>query len=106
MHKGIDVAAPVGTPIVAVAPGVVVRSGWNSGGYGNLVDIKHSDGSLSRYAHNSRLMVKAGQQVEQGQQIAAMGSTGNSTGPHCHFEIHLSGKGAVNPMAYLPHRNS
>ncbi|MEY3298839.1 MAG: hypothetical protein RLZZ597_2099 [Cyanobacteriota bacterium] len=104
MHRGIDVAGPVGTPIVASASGVVVRSGWNSGGYGNLVDIRHPDGSLTRYAHNSRLLVREGQQVAQGQQIAEMGSTGRSTGPHLHFEIHLPGTGTVNPMAHLPGR--
>ncbi|QQE63843.1 hypothetical protein GFS31_05140 [Leptolyngbya sp. BL0902] len=104
MHRGIDVAGPVGTPIVAAAGGVVVRSGWNSGGYGNLVDIRHPDGSLTRYAHNSRLLVREGQQVAQGQQIAEMGSTGRSTGPHLHFEIHLPGTGTVNPMAHLPRR--
>jgi murein DD-endopeptidase MepM/ murein hydrolase activator NlpD len=102
MHRGIDIAGPVGTPIVAAAPGVVVRSGWNSGGYGNLVDIRHPDGSLTRYAHNSRLLVETGQQVRGGQQIAEMGSTGFSTGPHLHFEIHLPDQGTVNPMAYLP----
>ena len=102
MHRGIDIAGPVGTPIVAAAPGVVVRSGWNSGGYGNLVDIRHPDGSLTRYAHNSRNLVEAGQQVRGGQQIAEMGSTGFSTGPHLHFEIHLPDQGTVNPMAYLP----
>ncbi len=106
MHKGIDVAAPIGTPIVAVAPGIVLRSGWNSGGYGNLVEIQHSDGSTTRYAHNSRLLVIAGQEVQQGQQIAEMGSTGHSTGPHCHFEVHPYGKGAVNPIAYLQRRAS
>lgn len=104
MHKGIDVAAPVGTPIYAAASGVVERSGWNSGGYGNLVDIRHPDGSLTRYAHNSRLLVSAGQRVRQGEQIAEMGSTGYSTGPHVHFEIHLPDQGATNPMAYLPGR--
>lgn len=104
MHRGIDIAAPVGTPIVASAPGVVVKASWNSGGYGKLVDIKHIDGTITRYAHNNRILVKAGQQVEQGQQIAEMGSTGFSTGPHSHFEIHLGGKGAVNPMAFLPSR--
>lgn len=104
MHRGIDIAAPVGTPIVAAAPGVVVYSRWNSGGYGNLVDIQHADGSLTRYAHNSRLLVREGQTVTQGQQIAEMGSTGFSTGPHLHFEIHPSGRGAVNPMALLPRR--
>ncbi len=103
MHRGIDIAGPVGTPIVAAAPGVVVRSGWNSGGYGNLVDIRHSDGSLTRYAHNSRLLVRQGEQVGQGQQIAEMGSTGYSTGPHLHFEVHLA-SGTANPMAYLPGR--
>ncbi|MBD2111341.1 MULTISPECIES: peptidoglycan DD-metalloendopeptidase family protein [Cyanophyceae] len=104
MHRGVDIAGPVGTPIVAAAPGVVARSGWNSGGYGNLVDIRHSDGSLTRYAHNSRLLVREGQQVSQGQQIAEMGSTGYSTGPHLHFEVHLPSSGTVNPMAYLPDR--
>jgi murein DD-endopeptidase MepM/ murein hydrolase activator NlpD len=104
MHQGIDIAGPVGTPIMAAAPGVVVRSGWNSGGYGNLVDIRHSDGSLTRYAHNSRLLVREGQQVRQGEQIAEMGSTGYSTGPHLHFEVHLPNAGTVNPMAHLPGR--
>ncbi|PSN11251.1 hypothetical protein C7293_24990 [filamentous cyanobacterium CCT1] len=104
MHRGIDIAGPVGTPIVAAASGVVVRSGWNSGGYGNLVDIRHADGSMTRYAHNSRLLVREGQQVRQGQQISEMGSTGYSTGPHLHFEIHPPNSGAVNPMAYLPSR--
>ncbi|MGG6237207.1 peptidoglycan DD-metalloendopeptidase family protein [Nodosilinea sp. AN01ver1] len=104
MHRGIDIAGPVGTPVVAAASGVVVRSGWNSGGYGNLVDIRHADGSMTRYAHNSRLLVREGQQVSQGQQISEMGSTGYSTGPHLHFEIHPANSGAVNPMAYLPSR--
>ncbi|MGD1849132.1 MAG: LysM peptidoglycan-binding domain-containing protein, partial [Cyanophyceae cyanobacterium] len=67
MHKGIDIAAPIGTPIVAAADGEVVFAGWNSGGYGNLVDIRHADGSLTRYAHNSRVLVKRGQKVRQGQ---------------------------------------
>ncbi|MBW4648161.1 MAG: peptidoglycan DD-metalloendopeptidase family protein [Kastovskya adunca ATA6-11-RM4] len=102
MHKGIDIAGPVGTPIVAAGPGVVVTAGWNSGGYGNLVEIKHPDGSLTLYAHNSRVMVRRGQEVAQGQQVAAMGSTGYSTGPHLHFEVHPTGRGAVNPMAFLP----
>ncbi len=102
MHRGIDIAAPVGTPIFAVAPGVVIKSGWNKGGYGNLVDIQHADGTLTRYAHNYRLLVKPGQFVDQGQQISLMGSTGRSTGPHLHFEVHPGGKGAVNPIALLP----
>ena len=102
MHKGIDIAAPIGTPVLAAAPGFVLRAGWNYGGYGNLVDIQHADGSVTRYAHNKRLLVQLGQPVEQGQQISEMGSTGYSTGPHLHFEVHPVGKGAVNPIAYLP----
>lgn len=104
MHKGIDIAGPVGTPIMAAADGVVVTAGWNSGGYGYLVEIQHADGSLTLYGHNSRILVQVGQQVAQGQQISEMGSTGYSTGPHLHFEVHPSGRGAVNPMAFLPSR--
>ncbi|HEY9651445.1 MAG TPA: peptidoglycan DD-metalloendopeptidase family protein [Coleofasciculaceae cyanobacterium] len=104
MHKGIDIAAPVGTPIVAAAPGIVVSAGWNSGGYGNLVELQHPDGSLTLYAHNNRILVRRGQEVAQGQQISEMGSTGRSTGPHLHFEVHPNGRGAVNPIAYLPGR--
>ncbi len=106
MHRGIDIAAPIGTPVMASAPGEVVSAGWNSGGYGNLVKVRHPDGSLTLYAHNSRILVRRGQTVEQGQQIAQMGSTGYSTGPHLHFEIHPGGKGAVNPMAFLPQSRS
>jgi len=102
MHRGIDIAGPVGTPILASAAGEVVFSGWNNGGYGNLVEIRHQDGTITRYAHNSQLLVSVGQAVRQGDAIALMGSTGYSTGPHCHFEIILPGKGAVNPIALLP----
>ncbi|MGD1856674.1 MAG: peptidoglycan DD-metalloendopeptidase family protein [Leptolyngbyaceae cyanobacterium] len=104
MHRGIDVAGPVGTPIVSAASGVVERAGWNSGGYGNLVEVRHADGSMTRYAHNSRIIVRSGQRVTQGQHIADMGSTGYSTGPHLHFEVHLPERGTVNPMAMLPGR--
>jgi murein DD-endopeptidase MepM/ murein hydrolase activator NlpD len=104
MHKGIDIAAPVGTPIFAAAGGEVVSAGWNSGGYGNLVKVKHEDNSVTLYAHNSRILVRKGQKVKQGQQIAAMGSTGFSTGPHLHFEVHKAGQGAKNPVAFLPKR--
>lgn len=102
MHRGIDIAAPIGTPIIAAAPGEVITAGWNSGGYGKLVKVRHPDGSITLYAHNNRLLVRRGQKVEQGQQIAEMGSTGYSTGPHLHFEVHPSGRGAVNPVALLP----
>lgn len=104
MHRGIDIAGPVGTPILAAAPGVVVTAGWNSGGYGNLVEIQHPNGSLTLYAHNNRILVRPGERVQQGQIVAEMGSTGRSTGPHLHFEVHPRGNGAVNPIAYLPSR--
>ena len=104
MHKGIDVANNVGTPIVAAKEGRVVFAGWHEGGYGYLVTLAHPDGSRSLYAHNSRLLVKVGQEVEQGQSIAQMGSTGRSTGPHLHFEIHPASQGAVNPLQFLPPR--
>jgi len=101
MHRGIDIAAPVGTPIYAAAAGVVTYSQWNSGGYGNLVEIRHSDGTLTLYAHNHRNLVRVGQYVQQGEQVAEMGSTGRSTGPHVHFEIHPQGGDAVDPMSFL-----
>ncbi|MBF2099343.1 MAG: peptidoglycan DD-metalloendopeptidase family protein [Gloeomargaritaceae cyanobacterium C42_A2020_066] len=104
MHQGIDIAGPVGTPILAAADGEVISSGWNSGGYGNLVKIWHPNGTTTLYAHNSRLLVRVGQQVRQGQQIAEMGSTGFSTGPHLHFEIRPRNQGAVNPIALLPNQ--
>ena len=101
-HRGIDIAAPIGTPIIAAASGEVISAGWNSGGYGNLVKVKHPNGSVTLYAHNHKIMVRRGQKVQQGQQIAQMGSTGYSTGSHLHFEIRSNGKTAVNPIAYLP----
>jgi murein DD-endopeptidase MepM/ murein hydrolase activator NlpD len=101
MHKGIDIAAPIGTPINAAADGTIVIAGYQSG-YGNLVEIRHSDGTTTRYGHNSELSVSVGQAVRQGQQVARMGSTGHSTGSHLHFEIRPSGGNAVNPMAHLP----
>lgn len=101
MHRGIDIAAPVGTTVVASAPGVVKTAGWNSGGYGKLVEVRHPDGSVTLYAHNNRITSKVGQFVRQGQKIAEMGSTGRSTGPHTHFEIRPAGRGAVNPMKLI-----
>jgi murein DD-endopeptidase MepM/ murein hydrolase activator NlpD len=102
MHKGIDIAGPIGTPIVAAADGIVTYAQWNDGGYGYLVEITHADGTETVYAHNSRILVQKGQRVAQGDQISEMGSTGFSTGPHLHFEIHPAGQGAINPMAVLP----
>ena len=104
MHQGIDIANNVGTPIHAARSGQVVFAGWNDGGYGYLVDIRHADGSISRYGHNSRILVSVGQQVSQGTVISQMGSTGRSTGPHLHFEIRPAGRGAVNPLQLLPPR--
>lgn len=102
LHRGIDIAAPIGTPIVAAASGKVIGAGWH-GGYGNLIKLEHLDGSVTLYAHNSRILVSHGQQVDQGEQIAEMGSTGNSTGSHLHFEIHSQNQEVINPLALLDH---
>lgn len=104
MHKGIDVANNVGTPIRAVQDGQVSFAGWDDGGYGYLVKITHADGTVTVYGHNSRILVQAGEFVRQGQNISLMGSTGRSTGPHLHFEVRPNGSSAVNPMQFLPPR--
>ena len=98
-HKGIDIAATRGTPILATASGKVSFAGWSSG-YGYLVKIDHGNGVETYYGHCSKLYVSAGDTVEAGEQIAAVGSTGNSTGNHLHFEIRLNGK-QVNPQTYV-----
>ena len=105
MHKGIDIANNTGTSIHASRDGTVTHAGW-MGAYGYLVEIAHDDGESTRYAHNSRLMVRKGQKVKQGTRIALMGSTGRSTGPHLHFEIRRRGGGASDPLAVLPPRQS
>ncbi len=87
---------------MAAAAGTVRFAGWSEGGYGNMINVRHSDGSMTRYAHLQQVHIQKGDCVTQGQVIGEMGSTGRSTGPHLHFEIHLAGKGAVNPVAYLP----
>lgn len=99
MHEGLDIAVNTGTQVRAAADGVVRFAGWN-GGYGYLVVIDHGRGIETRYAHNSRLLVKRGQRVSRGEVIARSGSTGNSTGPHVHFEIRQNGK-PVDPLRYL-----
>ena len=99
-HKGIDIAVPRGTPIYAADGGTVTYSGWMSG-YGYLVEINHGNGYVTRYGHNSSLTVSVGQHVYKGQQVARAGSTGNSTGNHCHFEVRYNGV-AKNPLNYLP----
>lgn len=100
LHRGIDIAAPVGTPILAAATGEVVGAGWHEG-YGNLIKLEHLDGSFTIYAHNNRILVSHGQQINQGEQIAEMGSTGYSTGSHLHFEIHSKDQEVINPLALL-----
>lgn len=102
MHNGIDIGAPVGTDIHAWKSGEVIFSGNANDGYGNKIIIRHDDGSETLYAHimDGGLLVQEGQRVNQGQHIAEMGSTGNSTGPHLHFEIIIGGK-PVNPLSYI-----
>ena len=101
IHAGIDIAAAIGTPILAAASGTVEYAAWNDGGYGNMIDIRHADGTITRYAHMNELYVKEGQTVNQGQTIGAMGSTGFSTGSHLHFEIRPNGGSAIDPMTFL-----
>ena len=100
-HSGVDIACPHGSAIYAAAAGRVIRAqgGWN-GGYGILVIIQHADGSQTLYGHNSKLYVRVGEEVRAGQAIAAIGSTGRSTGPHVHFEIRLGGY-RRNPLNYI-----
>ena len=98
-HSGLDIAAPTGTPIYAAASGTVVAAGNSGSGYGNLVIISHGNGVQTYYAHCSAIYVSAGATITQGQHIAAIGSTGRSTGPHLHFEVRLNGV-AQNPQNY------
>jgi murein DD-endopeptidase MepM/ murein hydrolase activator NlpD len=98
-HEGIDVAAPMGAPIVAPASGTVTKVGRENG-YGNVLEIDHGNGIVTRYAHCSKIDVRQGQRVTRGQRVAAVGSTGLSTGPHLHYEIHINGK-IVDPLTYV-----
>ncbi|WP_031138331.1 M23 family metallopeptidase [Streptomyces xanthophaeus] len=106
-HSGQDFAVPVGTPVKAAAAGTVVKAGPNGGGdgpaYGNAIVIKHANNTYSQYAHLSKLQVKVGQKVNMNQRIALSGNTGNSSGPHLHFEIRTTPNygSAVNPVAFL-----
>lgn len=101
-HYGIDIAAVVGTPILAIADGTVTDAGWWPG-FGKMVRIEHEDGWVSIYGHSSRIFVAAGQEVETGQKIAAVGRTGNATGPHLHLEMIFNGA-HQNPLKHLPAR--
>jgi murein DD-endopeptidase MepM/ murein hydrolase activator NlpD len=100
LHRGIDIAGPVGTPIVAASAGKVIAAGWG-GGFGYKVEIRHPDGTVTLYAHASKLLTKVGAHVRQGEMIAEMGSSGNSTGSHLHFQIHPGGKEPVNPAFFF-----
>jgi murein DD-endopeptidase MepM/ murein hydrolase activator NlpD len=99
MHEGLDIAGGSGTPIAAAATGTVISAGW-SGGYGQLVVLDHGDGLSTAYAHLSSIAVSAGQTVPQGSVVGGMGTTGNSTGVHLHFEVRVNGA-AVSPLGYL-----
>ncbi len=100
-HDGIDMAAPIGTSVYAAAPGSVIYSGDQVRGYGNMVVLRHADGLVTVYAHNSLLLVHTGDSVVMGQEIARVGDTGRSTGPHLHFEVRR-GDNPQDPMPFLP----
>ena len=102
MHVGVDIAAPYGSPVRSVGDGVVIEAGTESG-YGKIVKIRLEDGTVTYYAHNSRLLVSAGEKVQAGDVIAKEGSTGHSTGPHLHFEVRIGGS-PINPIPWLAKR--
>ena len=104
MHYGIDISNTVGTPIVASRTGRVIFAGWDQGGLGYLVSLRHADGSVSRYGHNSKILVDIGDEVIRGKVIALMGNSGAASTSMLHFEISPSGAAAVNPLQYLPPR--
>ena len=101
-HPGVDIAAAYGTPIHAAAAGIVEMAGWN-GGYGQYVKLKHGDGYETAYGHMSAIAATAGQQVQKGDVIGFVGSTGASTGPHVHFEVLTDGE-QTNPLQYVQAR--
>lgn len=101
MHRGIDVAGPVGTPIVAAASGKVITAGWDDTGFGNRVEIQHPDGTVTLYGHNTRIVARVGMHVRQGQIIAQMGSTGHSTGSYVHFQMYQADQTVIDPTGFL-----
>ncbi len=103
LHAGIDFKAAYGSPVLATAPGTVIRAGW-TGSYGKLVEIRHDNGLVTRYAHLSRIRVRAGQRVRAGDRIGRLGNTGRSTGPHLHYEVRLFGK-PLNPARFWKARH-
>jgi murein DD-endopeptidase MepM/ murein hydrolase activator NlpD len=100
MHPGIDLAGAIGTPIYAPADGTVLRAGWNSGGYGNLIEIDHGRGITTRFGHLSAILVHDGDRITRGQLIGRMGSTGRSTGSHLHYEVRIDNR-PVNPIPFM-----
>jgi murein DD-endopeptidase MepM/ murein hydrolase activator NlpD len=100
IHTGIDIPAPSGSPIVASAAGKVIYAQWNSGGYGNMIGIDHGGGIATYYCHCSSIVTSVGQTVSRGQLIGRVGTTGYSTGNHCHFEVRVNGV-AKNPLSFL-----
>ena len=98
-HEGIDVTAPMGTPIEAPAAGTVRDAGWEAG-YGNTIVIDHGFGTVTKFAHASKILVREGQRVSRGQRIALVGNTGLATGPHLHYEVHVNGR-PVDPLRYV-----
>ncbi len=98
-HEGIDVTAPMGTPIEAPAAGRVSDAGWEPG-YGNTVTVDHGFGTVTKFAHASKILVREGQRVSRGQRIALVGNTGLATGPHLHYEVHVNGR-PVDPLRYV-----
>ena len=102
-HEGLDFTASTGTPILAAADGVITRSGWEET-YGNIIEVTHAEGFMTRYAHISKRIGKEGQSVKRGEQIAEVGSTGRSTGPHLHYEIFRFGQ-VLNPVQILSINN-
>ena len=101
-HEGLDIASSYGNTVHATANGRITQAGWVNG-YGYLVEIDHGNGIKTRYGHNSAILVSVGDQVVQGQTIILIGSTGHSTGPHCHYEVRVNGE-AVDPTLFLPAR--
>ena len=103
LHGGIDIANAIGTPIYAVADGVVVDAGPTAG-YGAWVKLRHADGTVTLYGHVNTWLVNKGDRVMAGDQIATIGNRGNSTGPHCHFEVLLNGTNRIDPVPWLAQR--
>ena len=99
MHKGVDMAGPVGTPVYATADGVVTFAGWQNG-YGRIIIVRHPFGLETRYPHLNAIRVEVGQEVARGERVGDMGNSGRSTGSHLHYEVRVNGE-AVDPMGYI-----